>query len=111
MPTNRIVPSIILALWLLLIAVDLRADQVKPQVLRVFPHSVARSTILHLQPGDTVSVTADSKDEQFAVDLYVYNSDGELVGKDDEGSSSPTFNWSVAITGNYYILARNVRSG
>jgi hypothetical protein len=80
------IPSALKSVALLLVilaASPSLAQDVPSQTIPVSPNSTVRSAKLHLQPGSTVSVTAESKDAQFAVDLYVYDSSQVLVGKDD----------------------------
>jgi esterase/lipase superfamily enzyme len=78
------------------------------ETLSIDPNSTTRSTLFPLQSGDIIGVTVASKDARFGVDLYVYSSNKQLVGKDDEDSTSTVFNWIAPVAGEYYVLARNL---
>src|SRR5208337_2427425 len=95
-------------LWFLFLPGNILAQEPRSEMIPVGPNSTVRSTSFHLEPGDTVNVTFESKDDQFAVDLYIYSAAKELFGKDDEESSSSLFSWMVPIEGDYYVLARNL---
>lgn len=82
-------------------------DQQKHDVF-VGPRSTARSILLHLQPNEGIAVTGSTNDPQFAIDLYIYNSEKILVAKDDEDSNSASFQWQTSIEGDYYVVARNL---
>ncbi len=56
-------------------------------------------------------MTGSSDDARFSVDLFVYNTDKELVGKDDPDSTEASFKWQPAVEGDYYVLARNTSDG
>jgi|SRR5579871_906943 len=87
------------------------AQELPSEALSVGPHSTVRSGKFHLKPGSTVNVTAESRDTQFAVDLYVYGGNEELVGKDEEEATSVLYSWVAPIQGEYYVLARNLNGG
>jgi esterase/lipase superfamily enzyme len=76
------------------------------------PSSTVRSQ-LHLKQGDFLKVTVTSAAEDFAADLYIYDSSGTLQDKDDSQSASPFSDWQAQSEGDYYVLARNLsgRSG
>lgn len=82
-----------------------------PQTIEVRSSSQVRSQIIHLEEREGLSVTGESTDPSFSVDLYVYNKDKTLVGMDDQDLSSPVFNWSAPEAGDYYIVCINPTSG
>jgi esterase/lipase superfamily enzyme len=86
-------------------------SQSESQSLTVPAQSEVRSQIFHLKPGNGVEVTGSSDDARFSVDLFVYNSDKDLVGKDDPDSSESSFKWQASVEGDYYVLARNPTDG
>lgn len=102
--------SVFLLLLLLFAGRSLAAD-LQGETISVGSHSTVRSATFRLYPGDNLSVTADSKDTHFAVDLYVYDTSRVLAGKDNEESISPVFSWTASVEGEYYVLARNLGSG
>lgn len=75
--------------------------------LNVAAQTEVRSELFHLKAGNGIEVTGSSSDPQFSVDLFVYNADKELVGKDNPDSTEPAFRWHAAVEGDYYVLARN----
>lgn len=81
------------------------------QSIKVAAQSEARSELIHLKAGNGIEVTGSSDDARFSVDLFVYNSDKELVGKDDPSSTEASFKWRAAAEGDYYVLARNASEG
>lgn len=81
------------------------------QSLTVPAQSEVRSQLFHLKPGSGFEVTGNSDDARFSVDLFVYNSDKDLVGKDDPDSTEASFKWQPAVEGDYYVLARNTSDG
>lgn len=105
------------AIWLfcLLFGCSIRVavadDDRLSQVIQVPPQSTQRSAHFHLQAGDSFVVTGASSDVQFAVDIYVYDHQTELSGKDRDDSESPTFEWTAYRTGEYYVLIRNISLG
>jgi esterase/lipase superfamily enzyme len=78
------------------------------QTIPVASYSTVRSETFRLQTGDTFSVTAESDDARFAIDLYVYDINHVLVGKSDDESSSTLFNWVAPMEGEYFLLAQNI---
>src|SRR5664279_4901424 len=78
------------------------------QSVAIQPDQEVRSQRFVLEPGQSITVQAASDDTGFAVDSYVYDSEGVLVGKDDEESLSTSFVWHAVSSGSYYVLARNV---
>ncbi|MFP5226468.1 MAG: alpha/beta hydrolase [Acidobacteriota bacterium] len=81
------------------------------QTLQIPAQSEIRSQIFHLKRGAGFDVTGSSSDPQFSVDLYVYNSAKDLVGKDDPDATESSFRWQAAVEGDYYVLARNLSAG
>jgi esterase/lipase superfamily enzyme len=81
------------------------------QTLAVAAQTEVRSQAFHLKPGSGLEVTGSSDDARFSVDLFVYNADKELVGKDDPDSSEASFKWQAVVEGDYYLLARNTTDG
>ncbi len=79
--------------------------------LAVAAQSEVRSQMFHLQAGTQFEVTGNSEDPRFSVDLYVYNTAKELVGKDNPDSTESAFRWHPSAEGDYYILARNLSEG
>jgi len=84
------------------------ASQKQAQDLNVGAHSEIRSDMFHLKPGDGFEVTGKSTDPEFSVDLFVYNADKVLVGKDDPDATEASFQWHAGAEGDYYVLARNL---
>jgi esterase/lipase superfamily enzyme len=81
------------------------------QSLTVAAQSEIHSQTYHLKPGNGFEVTGNSDDARFSVDLFVYNADKELVGKDDPDSTEASFKWQAVVEGDYYVLARNTSDG
>ncbi len=90
---------------------DSQPSQSQSQDLKVAAHSEVRSEMFHLKPGNGFEVTGSSDDSRFSVDLYVYNSDKELVGKDDPDATESSFKWQAPAEGDYYVLARDLSDG
>ena len=87
------------------------ASDSQSQSLTVAAQSEVRSQLFHLKPGNSFEVTGSSDDARFSVDLFVYNAEKELVGKDDPDSTEASFKWQPAVEGDYYVLARNSSDG
>jgi len=85
--------------------------QNQSQTLKVDAKSEVRSATFHLKPGSGIEVTGGSDDARFSVDLFVYDADKELVGKDDPDSTESSFKWQPTVEGDYYVLARNTSDG
>jgi esterase/lipase superfamily enzyme len=102
----------ILIISLLYVAATAAASQesapTRAQTLNVNPQSVVRSSSLHLGVRDAISVTGNSEDSRFAVDLFIYDKDKILVAKDDPEINSSVFSWQPTAEGDYYVLARNL---
>lgn len=81
------------------------------QTLQITAHTDLRSQIFHLKPNQGFEVTGSSQDARFSVDLYVYNANKDLVGKDDPNATEDSFKWQAPVEGDYYILARNLSDG
>jgi esterase/lipase superfamily enzyme len=108
----QISPAGIITLWSALAFCSLiPVQEVHAQVsqnVAIAKLSTTRSVSYHLHPGDQVSIKAQSDDPRFRVDVYIYNSDKTLAGKDDEDLTSPIFTWQAGVEDDYYVLARNL---
>jgi len=104
---TRFLPTIGLLVQMLFFATQGVPQHQRSETVSIEPNSTTRSMVYQLQAGDTLGVTVESNDDRFGVDLYIYNSAKELVGKDDEDSTSTSFNWIAPHAGSYYLLADN----
>lgn len=77
----------------------------------VAPYSTVQSPFFHLKPVDNIAVTGESNSLDFAVDLYVYDKEKILAGKDNEDSTSPLFTWAPSVEDDYYLQIRNLSAG
>ena len=111
MQNNSLALKRVFFLFVLLVAGQCLAKDSQSETISVGSNSNVRSATVHLRSGDNLSVTAESKDARFAVDLYVYDASHVLVGKDDEESTSPLFSWVAPVGGEYYVLSRNLGLG
>jgi esterase/lipase superfamily enzyme len=108
MNERRLLPGVALLTTMLFFTAQGDSQNQRSETSSIAPSSIARSTLFHLQANDTLGVTVESQDARFGVDLYVYNSAKELVGKNDEDSTTTLFSWIAPIAGDYYVLARNL---
>ena len=70
---------------------------------------VTRTPAVLLMSGQSISVapaTASGSDFSFAVEIY--DSEKNLVARDDEESEAPAFDWTAPGQGEYYVLVRNL---
>lgn len=82
----------------------------EPERLFIEPHAEGRSAEYDLRSGDVLSVVPESSMSNFALDLYIYDAQKNLVGKDSEETNSPSFSWKAPTSGRFYALAHNVSS-
>lgn len=83
-------------------------SQTQTQDLRLAAHSEIRSKLFQLQPGSGFQVTGSSGSSRFSADLYVYDADKVLVGKEDPATPALSFQWHASQEGDYYVLGRNL---
>ncbi len=83
----------------------------EPETIQVGPYAKVASRSFHLNPGNSLVVTGKTQEAPFAVNLYVYDQQKVLVGKDNEDSASEAFEWQPSEEGDYYMMAHNVGQG
>ena len=89
---------------------DFDTDASGGGLLREGESAVQRITLYR---GNSYAIVASGCEDALDVDVELYNSDGKLLAKDSDSSDSAVLEFSVNVTGTYYIKVKmyDVKNG
>jgi len=71
-------------------------------------YGISRSELFALKAGEGLVVRPSAPARPgFVIGVEVYDSEKNLVGRDDDEVETPAFEWPAARDGRYYLVVRN----